>query len=133
LGRLVRHVIQSRQFAMADFAPYAPSNNEPAAFVAQPVIHDGAVEAVVALQLSIEAINSIMQEPEGMGKTGETYLIGADKWWAAPEKIRATRSGPVPRGRPESSERPCTGKGNRPADRPQMSIRVRHPAGTLKR
>jgi methyl-accepting chemotaxis protein len=51
LGRLVQQVLKSKQYAMADFAPYAPSNNEPAAFVAQPVVQDGNVEVVVALQL----------------------------------------------------------------------------------
>ena len=79
LGKLLRDVLKSRQYGMADFAPYAPSNNEPCAFVAQPVVHDGKVELVVALQLSLEAINNIMQQRDGMGETGETYLIGGDK------------------------------------------------------
>jgi methyl-accepting chemotaxis protein len=79
LGGLVQKVLKTKQYEMADFSPYAPSNNEPCAFVAQPVIHDGKVELVVALQLSLEAINSIMQQRDGMGKTGETYLVGPDK------------------------------------------------------
>ena len=79
LGRLVQQVLKRKQYAMADFAPYAPSNNEPCAFVAQPVVHDGKVEVVVALQLSLDAINNIMQQRDGMGKTGETYLVGPDK------------------------------------------------------
>jgi methyl-accepting chemotaxis protein len=79
LGKLVRKVLQSKSFALADFEPYAPSNDEPAAFIAQPVIHGGEVELVVALQLPLDAINSIMQRREGMGETGETYLVGPDK------------------------------------------------------
>ena len=79
LGNLVRQVLQSKQFGIADFAPYAPSKGEPAAFVAQPVVHEGNVELIVALQLPLEAINGIMQQREGMGKSGETYLVGADK------------------------------------------------------
>ena len=79
LGELVRDVLKTKQYGMGDFAPYAPSNNEPCAFVAQPVVHDGKVELVVALQLSLEAINNIMQQRDGMGETGETYLIGSDK------------------------------------------------------
>ncbi|MDM8525764.1 methyl-accepting chemotaxis protein [Desulfococcaceae bacterium HSG8] len=78
LGRLVGRVSQSKRFGFADFEPYAPSNNEPAAFIAQPVIHKNEVQVIVALQLSIEAINSIMQQREGMGKSGETYLVGSD-------------------------------------------------------
>ncbi len=79
LGGLVQQVLKSKQYAMSDFAPYAPSNNEPAAFVAQPVIKDGKVEVVVALQLSLDAINNVMQQRDGMGRTGETYLVGPDK------------------------------------------------------
>ncbi|MEE4359392.1 MAG: methyl-accepting chemotaxis protein [Desulfococcaceae bacterium] len=79
LGKLVRNVMQTRQFALADFAPYAPSNNEPAAFIAQPLVKDGSVQLIVALQLSIGSINEIMQERSGMGKSGETYLVGSDR------------------------------------------------------
>ncbi|MBW8017162.1 MAG: methyl-accepting chemotaxis protein [Planctomycetes bacterium] len=79
LGVLTREVLSSRRFGLADFAPYAPSNDEPAAFIAQPVIHGGEVELVVALQLSLDSINGIMQQRAGMGETGETYLVGQDK------------------------------------------------------
>ena len=79
LGKLFRTVSKSGKFAIADFAKYAPSNDEPAAFIAQPVVVNGKVELVVALQLSLDSINSIMQQRDGMGKTGETYLVGSDK------------------------------------------------------
>ena len=78
LGKLVQQTLKSGKFGIADFAPYAPSNNEPAGFVAQPVIQKGKTEVVVALQLSLKAINAIMQQREGMGETGESYLIGQD-------------------------------------------------------
>ncbi|MCP4756055.1 MAG: HAMP domain-containing protein [Proteobacteria bacterium] len=79
LGKLIAQVKNSRQFGIADFAPYAPSDNDPCAFIAQPVLYNGEVEVIVALQISLEAINSIMQERDGMGETGETYLVGPDK------------------------------------------------------
>lgn len=79
LGKLFRKVKDTKSYAVADFAPYAPSNDEPAAFIAQPVVNQGKVELVVALQLSLDAINTIMQQREGMGETGETYLVGSDK------------------------------------------------------
>lgn len=79
LGKLVRQVLQSKEFGFADFEPYAPDNNEPAAFVAQPLIHKNEVQLIVAVQLSLEDINRIMQQRAGMGKTGETYLVGPDK------------------------------------------------------
>ncbi|MFO7749180.1 MAG: methyl-accepting chemotaxis protein, partial [Desulfobacteraceae bacterium] len=79
LGKLVRKVRGTKEFALMDFQPYAPSNGKPAAFIAQPVLHGEEVELVVALQLSLTAINKMMQQREGMGKTGETYLVGPDK------------------------------------------------------
>jgi methyl-accepting chemotaxis protein len=79
LGKLVKQVLESKTYGVADFEPYAASNNEPAAFVAQPLLHDGKMELIVALQLSLEAINAIMKQREGMGQTGESYLVGQDK------------------------------------------------------
>jgi methyl-accepting chemotaxis protein len=79
LGKLFREVMQTKKFGIADFAPYAPSNDAPSAFIAQPVTHNGDVEIVVGLQLSLDAINNVMQQRDGMGETGETYLVGSDK------------------------------------------------------
>ncbi|MDG6778995.1 methyl-accepting chemotaxis protein [Thiomicrorhabdus sp. zzn3] len=78
LGELTRKVLQTKQFAIADFSPYAPSNGEPAAFIAQPVMHGGKIDMIVALQLPLEGINGIMTNRQGMGETGETYLVGQD-------------------------------------------------------
>ncbi|ADH85630.1 methyl-accepting chemotaxis protein [Desulfurivibrio alkaliphilus] len=78
LGQLVRQVRQSGRYGLIDFAPYAPSNGEPAAFIAQPLLRNGQLEMIVALQLALTDINEIMQERTGMGQTGETYLVGPD-------------------------------------------------------
>ncbi len=78
LGKLFRRVKETRQYGFADFAPYAPSGGEPAAFIAEPLVHLGDVELVVALQLPIAPINALMQERSGMGESGETYLVGQD-------------------------------------------------------
>ena len=79
LGRLVQQVLKTQSFGFADISPYAPRNGEPAAFIAQPLLNNGQVEAVVALQISQDAINRIMLQRAGMGRTGETYLVGPDK------------------------------------------------------
>lgn len=78
LARVFRNARDKRDFVLEDFAPYAPSNNEPAAFIAEPLYQNGQLVAVVALQLSIEAINKFMQVRDGMGATGESYLVGDD-------------------------------------------------------
>ena len=78
LGRLVRKVVRTGKIGMVDFAPYPPSKNQPAAFVAEPILKGDRIELIIALQLSIEAINKIMMKRTGLGKTGETYLVGRD-------------------------------------------------------
>jgi len=78
LGKLVKNVIQTKKFGFVDFKPYAPSNGQAAAFIAQPITNNGNIEMIVALQLSLNAINHIMQQRAGMGETGESYLVGPD-------------------------------------------------------
>ncbi|MCP4454554.1 MAG: methyl-accepting chemotaxis protein [Planctomycetes bacterium] len=78
LGVLVKRVLENRQFALEDFKPYAPSNGDPAAFIAQPLVHNGKLDCVVALQLPLDPINAIMGVRVGMGDTGESYLVGPD-------------------------------------------------------
>ncbi|HIJ79879.1 MAG: methyl-accepting chemotaxis protein [Desulfobulbaceae bacterium] len=79
LAELWHDVLLTNALVFKDFAPYAPSNNQPAAFVGAPLKIDGETVAVVALQLPLTHINGIMQNREGMGETGETYLVGPDK------------------------------------------------------
>jgi len=62
-----------------DFEPYAPSGDKPASFVTAPIRSGGRIVGAVGLQISLEAINKIMQQRDGMGETGETYLVGNDK------------------------------------------------------
>ncbi|MDP6166462.1 MAG: methyl-accepting chemotaxis protein [Gammaproteobacteria bacterium] len=79
LGTVFREALENKRLAFADFKPYAPSNNEPASFVAEPIINaDGEVEAIVALQLPLDTVNAIMGQRDGMGQSGESYLVGPD-------------------------------------------------------
>ena len=101
LAELFKNVEDHGAFSMSDFAPYAPSNGEPAGFIAVPIeTQQGRI--VAALQLSIHAIDDVMQHREGMGETGESYLIGSDKLMRSdsfldPEKhsIKASFAGDV--------------------------------------
>ncbi|WP_448556289.1 methyl-accepting chemotaxis protein [Thalassotalea montiporae] len=77
LGKAFNTSINHQAFAMEDFSRYAPSNNEPASFISLAAQINGE-SVVIALQLSIDSINQIMQQRSGMGETGETYLVGSD-------------------------------------------------------
>ncbi len=79
LAQLFHQVKQHKQVGFADFQPYAPSKGTAAFFVAHPVLNQNQqVKAVIAVQLSLQGVNAIMQTRSGMGKTGETYLVGDD-------------------------------------------------------
>ncbi|MGR5278238.1 methyl-accepting chemotaxis protein [Vibrio rotiferianus] len=77
LGDVYRAIRAGKQFAAVDFAPYAPSNGDPAAFLGVPLKVDGK-QWMVATQMSIDGINQLMNLRSGMGESGETYLVGAD-------------------------------------------------------
>lgn len=66
------------RIAITDTRLYAPSRDVPAQFLAAPVVADGRLVAIVAVQLSLDAIDGIMGERSGMGRTGETYVVGSD-------------------------------------------------------
>lgn len=66
--------------SISDFKPYPPSNNEPAAFImAKKSDENGTHIGYIALQFPSSKVNEIMQQRDGMGETGETYLVGQDK------------------------------------------------------
>jgi PAS domain S-box-containing protein len=78
-GKACRNSLEENGPVFSDFEFYAPSDNDPAAFVA-PVIkaQKGETIGLIALQFSQLQIDGILQERTGLGKTGETYLVGND-------------------------------------------------------
>jgi class 3 adenylate cyclase len=67
---------------ITDFGDYQPAD-EPTAWMTSPVGPQGRVEGVLALQFPISKINRLMTmdkrwEESGMGKTGETFIVGPD-------------------------------------------------------
>jgi len=64
--------------SLVDFKYYGPVE-APIQFVAAPVFENGEIIGVTALQISAQPINRIMGELSGLGESGETYLVGADK------------------------------------------------------
>ncbi|MBI2379562.1 MAG: methyl-accepting chemotaxis protein [Gammaproteobacteria bacterium] len=87
LGEVFRAVVNSSDpeaVALSDFAPYTPSYEDPAAFVASGIYEDGKLIGVLIFQMPIDRLNLIMTHDgkwaeSGLGKSGETYLVGEDK------------------------------------------------------
>jgi len=68
--------------ATTDFSDYQPAD-EPTAWMVSPLGAQGRVDGVLALQFPISKINRLMTmdkrwEESGMGKTGETFIVGPD-------------------------------------------------------
>jgi diguanylate cyclase (GGDEF)-like protein len=68
---------------LIDFDFFRPSNNIPAAFIAAPVYNGKRKVAVVIVQISIQQLDDMMTgngnwNSQGLGSTGETYIVGAD-------------------------------------------------------
>jgi len=69
--------------ALIDFAPYSPSYEDPAAFIASPIFDNGRKVGVLIFQMPVDRLNEIMTYGEkwadaGMGASGETYLVADD-------------------------------------------------------
>lgn len=79
LGVLVKSVLRSKALGVSDVAPYGPADNKPASFIAQPLMAGEDVVLVVALRMADTLLNTIMRQREGMGQTGESYLVGANQ------------------------------------------------------
>lgn len=63
---------------LADFKPYAPSNDVPAAFVTAPIMQNGEIIGVIGLQASIDLVNKTMSPMPANGETGENVIVGVD-------------------------------------------------------
>jgi methyl-accepting chemotaxis protein len=66
------------EYVLKDFAQYRPSYDAPASFIATPIYKASELVGVLIFQMPLEVINSIMTQRDGMGETGESYLVGED-------------------------------------------------------
>jgi len=68
---------------LVDFAPYAPSYDAQASFIATPIHEGDEVVGVLVFQMPVDRINAVMTSREewgrvGLGDSGETYIVGGD-------------------------------------------------------
>ncbi|MCI5157440.1 MAG: hypothetical protein D3906_03195, partial [Candidatus Electrothrix sp. AUS1_2] len=77
LGEVFARAMKEKKTVVADYAPYAPSNNDQAIFIGGPIEDEsGRVIGVAAMQLSKAELNGIVNEREGLTSTFESYLVG---------------------------------------------------------
>jgi len=103
LASVYKKAINSSQNSVAfeDFKPYEPSYNKPAAFIATPLYNTtGKLLGVLAIQLPITQLVKVMtlndnQEEIGLGKSGESYLVGNDFYMRSDSRFIATITDPL--------------------------------------
>jgi class 3 adenylate cyclase len=69
---------------LSDFERFAPELDAPTGWAVAPVVSSGTIIGALAVQLPTARINSVMTDDgdwtaDGLGKTGETYLVGDDQ------------------------------------------------------
>ncbi|MGA0849374.1 MAG: adenylate/guanylate cyclase domain-containing protein [Chthoniobacterales bacterium] len=86
LGEKVREMRAEKDrdnFKIADFEPYRPNLGRPMGFAISPVFQEAQMIGMLVLQFPIDNFNVVLTgnfnwSGEGMGETGETYLVGPD-------------------------------------------------------
>jgi methyl-accepting chemotaxis protein len=101
----------SQAVSLVDFAPYPPSYEDSASFIASPIFDGSTKVGVLIFQMPIDRINTIMTNQGdwkrmGLGDSGETYLIGPDFFMRnqsrflledKPNYLAAIRTGGLPK------------------------------------
>lgn len=69
--------------ALVDFEPYLPSYEAQASFIASPIFNQSSLVGILIFQMPIGRLNELMTNHQnwnemGLGKSGETYLVGSD-------------------------------------------------------
>ncbi|KOO15484.1 chemotaxis protein [Vibrio xuii] len=75
--------LSHNQYHLEDFAPYFPSYEAAASFIATPIVQNGQTLGALIFQMPVDEINQIMTfhqdwKNEGLGLSGEAYLVGQD-------------------------------------------------------
>lgn len=75
LGKVVRHVLKHSESSISDFEFYEPSNDAIAAFVGTPIIINGELKGVLALQIYSERVFAVISNNVGLPDSGETVVV----------------------------------------------------------
>jgi methyl-accepting chemotaxis protein len=105
------------KMAISDIVLYAPAENRPVQFVAAPIKSAHSILGVLVFRVPIGTIKDLMANRQGLGETGESYLVGSDYllrsdlWHADPadgNKIIIERSTKESLASGEKTENPAT-------------------------
>lgn len=125
LARAAASIARARDkdaFRVVDIEPYAPDGGLPVGFVLSPIFEGPDMIGILALEFPVDRIVAITTgrfqwEREGMGKSGECYLVGPDLTMRSRSRfmvedregfLATLRRSPLPAGVVEQIERQGT-------------------------
>lgn len=79
LATIYKQTLKNGRTTFSDMQKYAIDNDDPAMFVATPIMVRAELQAVLIFKIDIAQINVIANSREGYGTSQEDYLVGADK------------------------------------------------------
>lgn len=70
--------------SFVDYRPYFPSYDEPASFIATPIVENGETQGVLIFKLPIQRLSGVISgqgqwQSAGFGQSGEMFMVGPDK------------------------------------------------------
>ncbi|PSJ16967.1 response regulator [Nitrosomonas supralitoralis] len=74
LAKVARYALDKLESSISDFEHYEPSRDAIAAFVATPIINEGEIKGVLALQIYSELVFSVISNNVGLLASGETVV-----------------------------------------------------------
>ena len=79
--------IESGEVAFADFDAYGPSNGAAASFIGTPLFDEngGRIGAMI-FQMPSGKLSNLMRSVDGLGETGQTFLVGKDLMMRSPAR-----------------------------------------------
>ena len=82
LARAFRAALDQREtaaIAVDDYAPYAPSYESPAMFLASPIVDQGQTQGVLVVQISLARISAIVADATGLTEGQDVFAVGPDR------------------------------------------------------
>ena len=79
LFRELKNAANSADVMMTDYSRYPPADNATVSFMGARIFSNNQPIGSLVVRLSLDTINELMQDATGLGKSGETYLVGSDK------------------------------------------------------
>ncbi len=80
-ARLIRDLTAAPddRVILTDYRPYPPANNARMSFVGGIITEKAEPMGILVYALSLNKITALMENHAGLGETGDTYLLGADR------------------------------------------------------